>query len=250
MMFMYVWGNFFCSVAASLFSYLFCFSSRRRHTIFSRDWSSDVCSSDLSPPRCPARRIPGSSLGAFAVSQELQQIGPGEDAQRLAVLRHNDCGSVLELGEGRLQWAVELDHGKGWGHDLGHVGLERVGVAEDAIEERSLPDRTNEGAHLERGLPDHRGLGDAESLKPIDGLADLLVGAHRDKRWDLAMLGREDLFYTDRFFPLQESVLEHPRLRVNLREIVAAGVGEDHHDQGVPRELPRHRERGEHGRAR
>src|SRR5690606_39611800 len=26
---------------------LFFFSSRRRHTIFSRDWSSDVCSSDL-----------------------------------------------------------------------------------------------------------------------------------------------------------------------------------------------------------
>src|SRR5690606_7959846 len=25
----------------------FCFSSRRRHTSFSRDWSSDVCSSDL-----------------------------------------------------------------------------------------------------------------------------------------------------------------------------------------------------------
>src|SRR5690606_5841343 len=27
--------------------HLFFFSSRRRHTIFSRDWSSDVCSSDL-----------------------------------------------------------------------------------------------------------------------------------------------------------------------------------------------------------
>src|SRR5690606_39439277 len=27
---------------------LFLFSSRRRHTRFSRDWSSDVCSSDLS----------------------------------------------------------------------------------------------------------------------------------------------------------------------------------------------------------
>src|SRR5690606_39970487 len=26
---------------------IFFFSSRRRHTIFSRDWSSDVCSSDL-----------------------------------------------------------------------------------------------------------------------------------------------------------------------------------------------------------
>src|SRR5690606_40796609 len=28
---------------------LFFFSSRRRHTRFSRDWSSDVCSSDLVP---------------------------------------------------------------------------------------------------------------------------------------------------------------------------------------------------------
>src|SRR5690606_40058274 len=27
----------------------FFFSSRRRHTRFSRDWSSDVCSSDLQP---------------------------------------------------------------------------------------------------------------------------------------------------------------------------------------------------------
>src|SRR5690606_41119662 len=32
--------------------YCFFFSSRRRHTRFSRDWSSDVCSSDLTmaPP--------------------------------------------------------------------------------------------------------------------------------------------------------------------------------------------------------
>src|SRR5690606_41036897 len=31
-----------------LFMFFFFFSSRRRHTRFSRDWSSDVCSSDLS----------------------------------------------------------------------------------------------------------------------------------------------------------------------------------------------------------
>src|SRR5690606_40424235 len=30
------------------FTFIFFFSSRRRHTRFSRDWSSDVCSSDLS----------------------------------------------------------------------------------------------------------------------------------------------------------------------------------------------------------
>src|SRR5690606_39817202 len=31
----------------SLVMFCFYFSSRRRHTSFSRDWSSDVCSSDL-----------------------------------------------------------------------------------------------------------------------------------------------------------------------------------------------------------
>src|SRR5690606_40439979 len=36
---------------------LFFFSSRRRHTRFSRDWSSDVCSSDLRPGRRQALRL-------------------------------------------------------------------------------------------------------------------------------------------------------------------------------------------------
>src|SRR5207302_4099009 len=34
----------------------FFFSSRRRHTRFSRDWSSDVCSSDLLFPGCCGNR--------------------------------------------------------------------------------------------------------------------------------------------------------------------------------------------------
>src|SRR5438445_6969896 len=38
-----------------LFSFFF-FSSRRRHTRYWRDWSSDVCSSDLPPARAAARR--------------------------------------------------------------------------------------------------------------------------------------------------------------------------------------------------
>src|SRR5690606_39504960 len=33
----------------------FFFSSRRRHTRFSRDWSSDVCSSDLARAGCSER---------------------------------------------------------------------------------------------------------------------------------------------------------------------------------------------------
>src|SRR5690606_40416918 len=35
------------TLCACLFVVFFFFSSRRRHTRFSRDWSSDVCSSDL-----------------------------------------------------------------------------------------------------------------------------------------------------------------------------------------------------------
>src|SRR5690606_40810409 len=40
----------------------FFFSSRRRHTRFSRDWSSDVCSSDL-PPH--SWLLPGSDAGRY-----------------------------------------------------------------------------------------------------------------------------------------------------------------------------------------
>src|SRR5882762_8149159 len=37
---------------------LFFFSSRRRHTRFKCDWSSDVCSSDLTATSRPSRQLP------------------------------------------------------------------------------------------------------------------------------------------------------------------------------------------------
>src|SRR5690606_41009713 len=50
-------------LAGFFFFFFFFFSSRRRHTRFSRDWSSDVCSSDL-PSLCippdPVCRLPDS----------------------------------------------------------------------------------------------------------------------------------------------------------------------------------------------
>src|SRR3712207_7518173 len=39
--------EFFCLGALFLYFFFFFFSSRRRHTRYWRDWSSDVCSSDL-----------------------------------------------------------------------------------------------------------------------------------------------------------------------------------------------------------
>src|SRR5256885_10995414 len=51
-------------------SYFFFFSSRRRHTRLQGDWSSDVCSSDLS------RRLLGSSRSKIEAHQWLGMYGP------------------------------------------------------------------------------------------------------------------------------------------------------------------------------
>src|SRR2546421_12761938 len=48
------------------FFFFFFFSSRRRHTRSDRDWSSDVCSSDLAPAGAPVGRgsVRGRAAGA------------------------------------------------------------------------------------------------------------------------------------------------------------------------------------------
>src|SRR5690606_40788884 len=68
-------------------TWIFFFSSRRRHTRFSRDWSSDVCSSDLQLMKpeaitpaveyllsedAPTRTIMGAGAGSFAVIKILE----------------------------------------------------------------------------------------------------------------------------------------------------------------------------------
>src|SRR3712207_8354011 len=51
----------------SIFSVCFFFSSRRRHTRYWRDWSSDVCSSDLSEKR-------GLVIGLLTASSATGQL--------------------------------------------------------------------------------------------------------------------------------------------------------------------------------
>src|SRR5207302_4442672 len=60
-LFLFLLFFFFFIFCWFLYFSFFFFSSRRRHTRFSRDWSSDVCSSDLR--RCPA---PGPRSGSRA----------------------------------------------------------------------------------------------------------------------------------------------------------------------------------------
>src|SRR5690606_40987194 len=59
------------------------FSSRRRHTRFSRDWSSDVCSSDL----CPLQQ-------AIAIAEKLR----GTIANHDFALRGGDILLTASLG--------------------------------------------------------------------------------------------------------------------------------------------------------
>src|SRR5690606_10920729 len=63
----------------------FFFSSRRRHTRFSRDWSSDVCSSDLVGAACHLRReMPETT---FTILEKRDAIGGTWDLFRYPGVR-------------------------------------------------------------------------------------------------------------------------------------------------------------------
>src|SRR5690606_40993263 len=62
--------------------FFFFFSSRRRHTRFSRDWSSDVCSSDLIEQQNDALlvRVVPDLMVECVVEHEAQALLPMTDA--------------------------------------------------------------------------------------------------------------------------------------------------------------------------
>src|SRR5690606_39851415 len=76
-------------------SYLFFFSSRRRHTRFSRDWSSDVCSSDLSlgtiATLSPLMGLFGTIVGMIEIfgSQNASGANPAQLAHGISVALYN-----------------------------------------------------------------------------------------------------------------------------------------------------------------
>src|SRR5690606_39674105 len=72
----------------------FFFSSRRRHTRFSRDWSSDVCSSDLE------RLLKNSKLRYHALLEEII-CKPERGLTREMLLRLSD-GMFITKGENVL----------------------------------------------------------------------------------------------------------------------------------------------------
>src|SRR5687768_18510427 len=87
-------------VDSSLF--VFFFSSRRRHTRCSRDWSSDVCSSDL-PGKCSGGAKPATGKG---LDRAHERITRSPSARR----RSGGCtsGSARRSEERREGKSVDL----------------------------------------------------------------------------------------------------------------------------------------------
>src|SRR5436305_7801054 len=81
----------------------FFFSSRRRHTRCGRDWSSDVCSSDLEPATFAALK---AGLEAGRVSL----IGGEASEERLPLLSHESILAELKRGLDRKSTRLNSSH--------------------------------------------------------------------------------------------------------------------------------------------
>src|SRR2546427_9029157 len=66
--------------------FVFFFSSRRRHTRFDSDWSSDVCSSDLAAPELLAHHLIARVLDGVEIARDLPVFVPIELRQRRAIV--------------------------------------------------------------------------------------------------------------------------------------------------------------------
>src|SRR5207253_3326381 len=82
----------------------FFFSSGRRHTRWPRDWSSDVCSSDLRA-HPPAGQL---LLNDAPVDTEVEELGRQTGA--VAKLLPRSGGGVLGLAQDAARHRARLDH--------------------------------------------------------------------------------------------------------------------------------------------
>src|SRR5439155_17880600 len=82
-----------------VFVFVFFFSSRRRHTRWPRDWSSDVCSSDLAPPpvlRTRARMTPAIVPTISVAPRGSPAASPGVTRTYLNARRSEEHTSELQ----------------------------------------------------------------------------------------------------------------------------------------------------------
>src|SRR5256885_13117963 len=85
---------------------IFFFSSRRRHTRLQGDWSSDVCSSDLSTVRITAPQIGIWGAVILTVLRFIQGIGVGGEWGGSVLMSMEWRSEERRVGEeGRFRWS-------------------------------------------------------------------------------------------------------------------------------------------------
>src|SRR5437870_4184066 len=114
----------------SLFFFFF-FSSRRRHTRWPRDWSSDVCSSDLDTCRVagsPADRareslgvrnesredrgqVSRSKVSRQELGEQIAEVGGHGHVPALEALRGIESGPLAQ-DPASVHWAAQHQHGR------------------------------------------------------------------------------------------------------------------------------------------
>src|SRR3712207_9191790 len=98
---------------------VFFFSSRRRHTRYWRDWSSDVCSSDL-VEQCPLTGVAGTVDGELGLEEHMHVAKVLRDGEILGRLGGTGGDSDLEGAQSvELNAHRLLEH---VGHHLGQLG--------------------------------------------------------------------------------------------------------------------------------
>src|SRR5206468_6748282 len=85
--------------------FFFFFSSRRRHTRSDRDWSSDVCSSDLRPATAAPRRAIRTPSRTPAAAGDQRGVRAGSSRRRIHGASDQDRSEERRVGkECRSRW--------------------------------------------------------------------------------------------------------------------------------------------------
>src|SRR5206468_5804993 len=81
--------------------FIFFFSSRRRHTRSDRDWSSDVCSSDLplNQTRTHNRQRPRRNVPALKSTSSELRVSVIERGFMSVLMRHSVTGCDSKIGD-------------------------------------------------------------------------------------------------------------------------------------------------------
>src|SRR5687768_17299800 len=118
---------------------LFFFSSRRRHTRCSRDWSSDVCSSDLHPGYVPENMRDKIPWRTGAEHGRIWRVRARETKLKYP-------GSNLDLDRATpQQLAGYLEHTNGWWRDTAQrLLVEKRAAQAEPVEKIALQGRSPE----------------------------------------------------------------------------------------------------------